>query len=387
MQYRKFGSLDFGVSILGFGAMRLPLRNPQDESSVDREKALNLIRYAIDCGVNYIDTAYPYHKGVSEVVVGLALEGEYRHRAKIATKLPTWLITSEKDPEKYFREQLSRLKTDHIDFYLLHALDRNRWETIQKHHVLEWAEKVKERGDIGHLGFSFHDDLSTFKRIVDAYPWAFCQVQYNYLDVDFQAGQEGVHYAASRGLAVVVMEPLKGGQLVRLPEKARARLAAQNPQRSPATWALLWLWNQKEVTTVLSGMSTIEELQENLAAASFATEGCLKEEEIAVLEEVRALLKDAAPIPCTTCHYCLPCPQGVAIPMLFGLYNQVFQFGDLEGAKRTYFGFLREEERPGNCIACGLCEERCPQKIPIRGWIRKVEEFFASKGCPSRPLQ
>lgn len=379
MRYRKFGPLDFMVSVLGFGAMRLPLRNPQDESSVDLEKAVYLIRYAIDHGVNYIDTAYPYHKGASEVVVGLALQGEYRHKAKIATKLPTWSINSANDPEKYLKEQLARLKTDHIDFYLLHALDRNRWEAMQKYRVLEWAEKAQRQGYIGHLGFSFHDDLLTFKRIVDAYPWVFCQVQYNYLDIDFQAGQEGVHYAASRGLAVVVMEPLKGGQLARLPENAKVLLAAYNPQRTPASWALLWLWNQKEVTTVLSGMGTMEELQENLETASLAEEGCLQEEELAALSEVRALLKGIAPIPCTTCHYCLPCPQGVAIPMLFGLYNQVFQFGDLEGAKRTYFGFLRESERPGNCTECGLCEEKCPQKIPVREWLQKVRQFFEER--------
>lgn len=379
MQYRKFGPLDFEVSILAFGAMRLPLRNPQDEGTVDVEKAVNLIRYAIDYGINYVDTAYPYHQGISETIVGMALQGEYRHKAKIATKLPTWLITSENDPEKYLKEQLTRLKTDHIDFYLLHALDRNRWETMQKYRVLEWAEKAKKRGDIGHLGFSFHDDLSTFKRIVDAYPWTFCQVQYNYLDIDFQAGQEGVRYAASKGLAVVVMEPLKGGQLTRLPEKAKALLAAHNPQRTPASWAFLWLWNQKEVTTVLSGMSTMEELKENLSTASSAKEGCLSAEELATLSEVRAILRNVAPIPCTTCHYCLPCPQGVAIPMLFGLYNQVFQFGDLEGAKRTYFGFLKESERPGNCIECGLCEEKCPQKIPVREWLQRIQDFFEAQ--------
>ncbi|MBC7218185.1 MAG: aldo/keto reductase [Candidatus Caldatribacterium sp.] len=376
MRYRKFGPLDFEVSVLGFGAMRLPLRNPADESAVDVERAIAMIRYAIDQGVNYIDTAYPYHRGVSEVVVGLALQDGYRERVKVATKLPIWLITDAKDPEKYLREQLSRLKTDHIDFYLLHALDRNRWETVLKFRVLEWAEKAREKGDIGYLGFSFHDDLPTFQRIVDAYPWTLCQIQYNYLDVDFQAGREGLRYAAAKGLAVVIMEPLKGGQLARLPEKARMLLASLNPERTPAAWAFLWLWNQKEVTTVLSGMSTMEELEENLRTASLAHEGCLREEELRALEEVRALLKGTAPIPCTTCHYCLPCPQGVAIPTLFGLYNQVFQFGDHEGAKRTYFGFLKESERPGNCTECGLCEERCPQHIPIREWLQRVKGFF-----------
>ncbi len=329
--------------------------------------------------MNYIDTAYPYHKGVSEVIVGFALQDGYREKVKIATKLPMWLITDKKDPEKYLREQLERLRTDHIDFYLLHALDRSRFETALKCQVLEWAKQARQRGDIGYLGFSFHDDFPTFRRIVDAYPWAFCQVQYNYLDVDFQAGREGLLYAASRGLAVVIMEPLKGGQLVRIPERAREILTALHPEWTPAAWAFLWLWNQKEVTTVLSGMSTMEELKENLHTASLACEGCLGEEELKALEKVRVILKNTAPIPCTTCHYCLPCPQGVAIPMLFGLYNQVFQFGDLEGARKTYFEFLKETERPGNCVACGLCEERCPQHIPIREWLERTWEFFGKR--------
>ena len=376
MQYRKFGPLDFQVSILGLGAMRLPLRDPHDEGSIDEAQAIGMIHYAIDHGVNYIDTAYPYHKGMSEVVVGKALRGTYRDRAKVATKLPTWLLEACEHPEKYLREQLKRLGQDHVDFYLLHALDRNRWETVLRCRVLEWAERAKAQGDIGYLGFSFHDDLATFKRIIDTYPFTFCQIQYNYLDVDFQAGREGLRYAASKGLAVVVMEPLKGGQLVRLPEEIRKRLAATGRNWTPAAWGLLWLWNQKEVTTVLSGASTMKELEENIETASFAHEGILRPEDLAALEEARQILRGIAPIPCTTCHYCLPCPQGVNIPFAFSLYNQVFQFQDLEGAKRTYCHFLQPEERPENCIECGVCEERCPQNIPIREELKKVRNFF-----------
>jgi len=380
MQYRKFGKLDFEVSILGFGAMRLPLLDKNDESKIDEKEAITMIRYAIDQGVNYVDTAYPYHKGNSEIVVGKALKEGYREKTKIATKLPTWLIQSEKDPDKYLAEQLKRLSTDYIDFYLIHALDKNRWETVLKYRVLEWAEKAMERGDILHLGFSFHDDLPTFKKIVDAYPWVFCQIQYNYLDVDFQAGREGLLYAHSKGLAVVIMEPLKGGNLVNLSEFALQRFREANPHRSPAAWALLWLWNQEEVTTVLSGMSTMEQVKENIEIARNAHPGILTQEELEAIDEVRAILKKEAPIPCTTCHYCVPCPQGVNIPFLFGLYNQVFQFQDKrEQAEKTYFGFLKEEERPGNCVECGICEEKCPQQIPIRDWLKKVEQFFERK--------
>lgn len=378
MQYRKFGPLDFQVSILGFGAMRLPLKDTGEESQVDEAKAIALIQRAIDYGVNYIDTAYSYHRGRSEVIVGKALQGEYRGKAKVATKLPTWLIQSHKDPDKYLKEQLERLKIDHIDFYLLHTLDRNRWETMLRYKVLEWAERVRERGYIGYLGFSFHDDLFTFKQIVDAHPWTLCQIQYNYLDANFQAGREGLHYAASKGLAIVIMEPLKGGALARIPEVAKKRFALMNPERTPAVWALLWLWNQKEVTTVLSGMSSIKEVEENTRAASKAFEGMLGKEELETIEEVRKILEGIAPIPCTTCHYCLPCPQKVNIPTLFGLYNSVFQFKDFEGAKRTYFGFLKKEEYPENCAECGTCEEKCPQKISIREWLKKVKAFFES---------
>lgn len=378
MQYRKFGALDFRVSILGFGAMRLPLKDRNDETEIDEEKALAMIHYAVDHGVNYVDTAYPYHGGKSEVLVGKALKEGYRQRVRIATKLPIWLIHSENDPERYFKEQLERLNTDHIDFYLLHALDKTRWETVLRCKVLEWAERAQRKGDIGYLGFSFHDDVLTFKRIIDAYPWTFCQMQYNYLDVDFQAGKEGLRYAASKGLAVVVMEPLKGGYLARVPEEASSHFAQVNPQRSPAAWALLWLWNQKEVTTVLSGMNTMRDVQENVSLADSAKEGMLTEEELQAFEDVRRIFKRAAPIPCTTCHYCVPCPQGVNIPMLFGLYNRVAQFGDRVGAERTYFAFLKETERPGSCSECGTCEEKCPQKVPIREWLEKVQAFFES---------
>lgn len=377
MQYRKFGRLDFQVSILGFGAMRLPLQDPHDEGSVDEEKAIAMMRYALDHGVNYIDTAYPYHRGMSEVIVGKALQGEYREKAKVATKLPTWLPEACENPERYCTEQLRRLRRDYIDFYLLHALDRNRWENVLRYGVLEWAEKAQKRGVIGFLGFSFHGDLPTFKHIVDSYPFTFCQVQYNYLDVDFQAGQEGVQYAAKKGLAVVVMEPLKGGQLVRLPDDALRHLSSVRSGWTPASWALRWLWNQEVITVVLSGMSTMEEVRENIATASEAFPGMLTPQDLRALETVRNILKGIAPIPCTTCHYCLPCPQGVNIPFVFGLYNQVFQFKDLEGAKRTYFGFLRSEERPENCTECSTCEERCPQGIPIREWLKKVHGFFA----------
>lgn len=374
MQYRQFGKLDFKVSALGFGAMRLPTRDDE----IDEAEATRMLHYAIDHGVNYVDTAYPYHKGKGEPFVGRALKGGYREKVKLATKLPSWEVKTAADFDKYLDMQLERLQTDHIDFYLLHALNKERWPRLRDLGVREWAEKAIASGRIRYLGFSFHDDYETFKQIVDEYDWPMCQIQYNYMDVNNQAGIRGLQYAAAKGLAVVIMEPLLGGKLVGPPAPVQAIWDSAPTKRTPVAWALLWLWNQPEVSVVLSGMSTMEQVEENVALASASGIGMLTEEELALYERVRAKYQELTAIPCTRCGYCMPCPQGVDIPGNFAVYNDGLMFDKPEAARGQYswwkFAFetqhiLDHDVRAAQCIQCGQCETKCPQSIPISEWM------------------
>ena len=377
MQYRSFGRLDWKPSALGFGAMRLPILD-NDSGMIDEPLATRMIRTAIDAGVNYVDTAWPYHKEQSELFIGRCLQDGYRDKVKLATKMPSWLIKKEADFDKHLNIQLERLQTDRIDFYLLHALNKTYWPNLRDLGVFEWAEKAIASGRIGHLGFSFHDDLAVFKEIVDAYDWTFCQIMYNYMDIEFQAGREGLHYAADKGLAVVVMEPLRGGSLTCLAPSPVADLWASAPtQRSQADWALQWLWNQPKVSLLLSGMSEMQHVEENLRSAANSGVDSLTAEELDLVDRVSEAYRSLSPIPCTDCKYCMPCPSGVTIPRIFSIYNDYKMYGDENGARRSYNQFTKPENRADQCVECGECEQACPQQIEIIDWLKKAHAFLA----------
>jgi predicted aldo/keto reductase-like oxidoreductase len=374
MQYRRFGKLDWKVSALGFGAMRLPVID-NEQANVDEPEAIRMIRYAIDHGVNYLDTAYPYHGGNSERIVGRALKDGYREKMKLATKLPARMCESADDFDRFFNEQMERLDTGKIDFYLLHGLNGRSWPKVRDLGVLQWAEKKMAAGQFDYLGFSFHDELDVFKEIVDAYDWTFCQIQYNYMDIETQAGRNGVEYAANKGLAVVVMEPLRGGKLGKQPEPVMKIWDSVSHKRSPAEWALLWVLDQPEISVALSGMSTMEQVVENVQVASRSAPGMLTDEELALYDRVREAYQGLSPIPCTACGYCMPCPNGVDIPRNFQIYNDAVMYDDMRIGRFYYRGGrIEEEQRADQCIECGDCLDACPQEIPIPDWLKKVHE-------------
>jgi hypothetical protein len=381
MKYRKFANIDFMVSALGFGAMRLPTdgdisQSDRLSSNIFEEEAIRMIHYAIDQGVNYIDTAYNYHQGTSEVVTGKALKGGYRDKVKIATKSPIFSIKEAGDFNKYLDEQLKRLQTDYIDFYLLHALSRDRWENVvKKLNILDYAETAKQAGKIKHLGFSFHDNLDTFIEIVDGYDgWEFCQIQYNYMDIETQAGTKGLKYAADKGLPVIIMEPLLGGRLANPPMEVLEIIKKSRAKHSPAELAFQWLWNQKEVSVVLSGMSNMEQVKEDIIFADRSGIGSLKPEDLKTIELIRKEYDKRSIIPCTKCGYCMPCPNNVDIPKNFTLYNDGIIYNDLKSASIKYNNFFDKAKRADACIQCRECEEKCPQKIPISEWMTTIHK-------------
>lgn len=384
MLYRKFGKSDWEVSILGFGCMRLPtLDGIPISDKVNLEEATAMIRYAIDRGINYLDTAYTYHNGVSEEVLGKALEDGYREKVKLATKCPVWMVEKPDDFDRFLEEQLQRLRTGHIDCYLFHGLNRKRWKDVQELGLLKRAERAVEDGRIGYIGFSFHDDFEAFREIVDDYDgWAMCQIQYNYMDVERQAGTRGLKYAAGKGLAVVVMEPLLGGNLARPPQEIAEIFGSFPVQRSPAEWALLWLWNHPEISTVLSGMSTMQQLQENMHTAELSGTCTLGEEELHLIETVRRKFEERAAVPCTGCGYCKPCPSGVDIPENFTLYNNLVMYEDLLTPRFRYYRFLTEAERAGSCTGCGECEDKCPQGIKMSELMPEVHAVLGEGKSP-----
>jgi predicted aldo/keto reductase-like oxidoreductase len=376
MKYRRFGKLDWKVSALGFGMMRLPTsgNNPGD---IDETEAMRMVRHAIDHGINYVDTAWAYHDEKSEPFLGRALKDGYRQKVRVATKLPCWLVKQTQDPDKYLNEQLRRLQTDYIDFYLLHSLDQKSWRKMRDLDVLSWAEGAIADGRIRYLGFSFHDQYEVFQEIVDGYDnWDFCQIQYNYMDIENQAGVKGLQYAAARGLAVVIMEPLLGGKLASPPANVQAIWDAAPHRPTPVEWALQWLWSQPEVSVVLSGMSTMRQVKENIAFADRSGIGTLRLEDLELIDRIRGKYNELCPIPCTNCQYCLPCPSGVNIPRVFEAFNIGVMHDDPSAAREDY-KWISEEERADKCVQCQQCEDLCPQHIPISEWMEKVDKVLA----------
>ena len=376
MKYRKFGKLDWEVSALGFGAMRLPVLDG-DMTKINEPEATRMIRHAIDQGMNYVDTAYPYHGQQSEIFLGKVLQDGYREKVRLATKMPSYLIKETGDFERLFTEQLQKLQTERVDFYLLHALDKKRWETYKKLDIIKWAEQKKSEGKIGCFGFSFHDKFEVFKDIIDFYEgWDICQIQYNYMDVENQAGMKGLKYAASKGLGVVIMEPLLGGRLVDPPQPVQELWEKAPLKRKPADWALQWLWDQPEVSLVLSGMNTMQQVKENLASADHSVIGTMTPQEQEIIAQVRSKYVELSPIPCTRCEYCLPCPNDLNIPQIFGFFNAGKMYDKLDSVREVYSRFVPEGKRAEDCVACRSCEEMCPQQILISEWMPKVHEVL-----------
>jgi predicted aldo/keto reductase-like oxidoreductase len=313
--------------------------------------------------------------------VGRFLRNGYRDKVKIATKMPTWLTQTKADFDIFLDEQLEKLQTAHIDFYLLHGLNRNRWQKLRELNVLEWAETAISDGRIGSLGFSFHDDYDAFKDIVDAYnDWSLAQIQYNYMDIENQAGTRGLRYAASKELAVIIMEPILGGRLTNPPDTIAKLWETAEHKRTPADWALQWIWDQPEVSIVLSGMSNMTQVKENVASASRSGISNLTLDELKLVAEVRAKYKQLSPIPCTKCEYCLPCPSGVNIPRNFEIYNQGIMYEKVKEAQIAYLNWLPAEENASNCLNCKDCENLCPQQISISDWMPKIHSELTVTG-------
>jgi uncharacterized protein len=378
MLYRRMKSFEGELSILGAGCMRLPVT---EDGRINEPVATAMLHYAIDHGVNYVDTAYPYHGGESEPLVGRALQGDYRERVALATKLPSWLVHTHDDCDRYLDEQLGRLQTDHIDFYLVHALSGPVWARLVPLGIEEFLDRALADGRIRQAGFSFHGEHEAFKEIVDAYHWDFCQIQYNFMDEEYQAGTAGLLYAAARGLGIVAMEPLRGGALAKAVPGVREIWDRAPVRRAPAEWALRWVWDHPEVTVALSGMSTMDQVVENVALADVGLPGSLSREELACFEAARAEYVRRTAIPCTACNYCLPCPTGVNIPACFTFYNQARMYEAPELARGTYGYILSAGPRgpagfASQCVECGVCEERCPQAIPIQEKLKGVVALF-----------
>lgn len=383
MLYRKFGKTGVDVSILGFGLMRLPLTtddetDPDRNKKIDEKESLRMVDRAIEAGINYFDTAYVYHGEMSEVFCGKALQGGKRNKVLIATKSPVWKAKGTADFGKFLDTQLERLQTDHIDFYLLHSLSIGTFNNIVAMDVFSEMEKFRKAGKIRFFGFSFHDDQENFFKIYDSYKFDFCQIQYNFLDEEFQAGRAGMLHAAKDGIGIIAMEPLRGGDLTKkVPPRIQELWDSAPVKRTPAQWALRWVWNHPQFSLLLSGMTTMEQLEENIKTASEAKPDSLTPQELEIIGKVRDTYKATIAVPCTKCQYCMPCPSGVAIPDNFNMLNEYVMFGESGGPKYVYNNFFPDHVKADKCTECGVCEEKCPQKIPIREKLKEVHSKLA----------
>ena len=371
MQYRKDRHGE-PISILGYGCMRFSRKG----ASFDYEKSAKELMRAYELGVNYFDTAYVY--GGSEELLGRFLdENKLRDKVNIATKLPQYLVKNAGAIDRYFNEELKRLRTDHIDYYLMHMItDIAEWNNLVKFGIREWIREKKASGAIRNIGFSFHGNTEMFLKVLDAYDWDCCQIQYNYLDETSQAGREGLTAAAKKGIPVIIMEPLRGGRLVSLlPEKALSIIAADEKHRTPAEWGLRWLWDQDAVTCVLSGMNSIDMVEENCRIASEARAGEFTREDFDLIEQIKAEINASMKIGCTGCNYCMPCPKGVDIPAAFRAWNRMYT-EKKSAARHEYVqtvGFRKEPAFASQCVRCGKCEKHCPQHLPIRKALQEAD--------------
>ena len=390
MQYRKMGSLDWEVSALGFGAMRLPSRR-FSLMGVDFEESQRIIRYGIDRGINYIDTAWPYHLGESEKILGKILKDGYREKVKLVTKLPMLLVRRTEDFERFLNQQMERLQTDFLDIYLFHSMNAGAFEKMKRLGLIDKMEEAQRQGRIGQIGFSFHDTQPVFREIIDYYDWDMTQIQYNYMDTAIQATTDGLEYAHSKGIAVVVMEPVKGGTLANPPTEAVEVMDSSSVQRTPVDWALQFIWNKPEVATVLSGMSNMQQVVENCDSAERSGINTLSGEENQVIDRLAGIYRKNILVPCTACEYCMPCPHGVNIPQNFAILNNVsLESGSLRRWRlgRSYKKLVGnpdivDKKNPnGNaliCTECGVCVEKCPQEINIPVELEKVHAILGKR--------
>ncbi len=379
LQYRNIPGTDISLSTLGLGCMRFPVHQ-EDQNQIDEEKAVAMIRHSIDKGVNFIDTAHPYHGGNSELVVGKALQEGYRQQTFLSTKLPVVKMESERDFDKLLEEQLQKLQTDWIDFYFLHALNPMNWEKVKEFDLLSKLDKAKMEGKIRFPSFSFHAGTELFKEIVDAYTWTMTLVQFNYLDEHYQAGIEGIKYAYDQQVGIAVMEPLRGGKLAQeLPEQVAKIITEAPVERSAADWGLRWVLDHPEVTTVLSGMSNMEQIDENIEITSKAHINTLSDVELNVIQELKQVYQDKMQVGCTNCRYCLPCePVNIPIPSVLTIYNDMYMFEDEDKAKERYQRLIESDRHAEKCIKCGTCEKECPQDIPIIDWMERIHSQLSS---------
>jgi uncharacterized protein len=386
MQYRELGRTGLRVSALGFGCMRFLTKRGRETwgRSIDAADAVRLLLEAADLGINYFDTAYNYHGGASEGILGTFLKQVPRHRVLLATKSPVWKMKRPGDFRRLLNVQLKRLGTNRVDLYLLHALHEDSFRKAQELGALEFLDAERRSGRIGFAGFSFHDKPFSFIPITDAFDWDFCQIQYNIIDTEEQAGRTGLMYAAGKGLGVVVMEPLRGGDLIRRLPPAVKEAWSLPPGRTEAELCLQWIWNHPEVSTVLSGMNCSQQLTENARLAAVTLPGSFPEEDLLTVERVRMAYSGLHRVGCTMCGYCLPCPAGVYIPRIFNIMNEACMFPESRIPWMSYNTWLRPEQKADRCTGCGLCEERCPQRLPIR---EKLRETHALLAAPPPPLQ